>query len=98
MGIEIRYQADLQYIQTLFPHQLELVSDLIAIPQPPTNGIADGEALALRHDLVVGGAQGGDLAPVDVLRVALERRDLVREVSCLFLLSKKPDLRKVQSP
>ena len=76
----------------LLPHQLQLVSDLVPISQPPTNSVADGETFAFGDNFIVGGAQGGDLAAVDVLGVALERRDLVREVRCLLLLAKQPNL------
>ena len=40
------------------PHELELVPDLVPVPESPADGVADAEALALVDDLVVGGAQG----------------------------------------
>ena len=46
--------------------ELELVPDLVPVPQPPADGVADGETVALGNDGVVRGAQGRDLAGVDI--------------------------------
>ena len=46
--------------------QLELVADFVAVAESATDGVADAETLTLGHDLVVGGAQRGHLAAVNV--------------------------------
>ena len=76
----------------LLPHQLQLVSDLVPISQPTPNGITDRETFSFGHNFIVRCSQGGDLAAVDILGVALEGGDLVGEVRSLLLLTKQPDL------
>ena len=46
--------------------QFQLVPYLVAVPQPPAYGVADAQAVPVRHDLVVRDSQGRHGAAVRI--------------------------------
>ena len=46
--------------------QFQLVPYLVAVPQPPADGVADAQTVPVRHDLVVRDSQGRHGAAVRI--------------------------------
>ena len=68
--------------------QFELVPYLVAVPQPPADGVADAQTVPVRHDLVVGDSQGRHGAAVRIPEtIAVMDRARIRPNT--FLLSRK---------